>query len=409
LKDWLSIMNSKIFYGWWVVSACSLISLYVGGVVFFGFTAFFEPIRQTFGWSHTQISFAGSLQGVEVGLFAPFAGILVDRFGARVITQVGLIIVGAGLFWLSRVQSLVMFYAAFLFISFGAGGCTAVVTLTAIANWFNKKASLAMGLLGAGVGAGGLIVVLIVFLIDRFQWRTTLVVLGVGMFLLGLPLAALIKDRPESIGLSPDGVSVYDNDPQAKGAKNDADISLGEAFRSRRFVFLSVVEMIRLAAIPAVLLHVMPYLSSLGVSRSTSGTVAAAIPLVGIFGRIGFGWLGDLYQKRYVMALTFLLLSLGILAFGFADNMWLILPFLICFPLGHSGSMVLRSSIVRDFFGRRAYGRILGIVLGAGAVGGIIGPTGAGWIYDTTGSYHLVWLILCGMTALATVLVLKLK
>lgn len=389
--------------------ACSLISLYVGGAVFFGFTAYFDPIRQTFGWSHTQISFAASLQGAEVGLIAPLAGMLVDRFGARAITQVGLIIVGAGLFWLSHVQTLVMFYAAVLFISLGAGGCTAVVALTAVANWFNKKASLAMGLVGAGVGAGGLIVMLIVFLIDRFQWRATLVIMGVGMFLFGLPLAALIKDRPESIGLRADGVSVPDNNPKAQDVKDDTDMTLGEAFRTRSFILLNVVEIIRLAAIPAVLVHVMPYLSNLGVSRSTSGTVAAAIPLVGIFGRIGFGWLGDLYPKRYVMAVTFVLLSLGILAFGFADNMWLILPFLICFPLGHSGSMVLRSSIVRDFFGRRAYGRILGIVLGVGAAGGIIGPTGAGWIYDTTGSYHLVWLILCGMTALATALVLKLK
>ncbi len=402
-------MGPKVFYGWWVVLSCSLVNLMVGGVVFFGFTAFFDPISETFGWSHTQISFAVSLQGLEVGLFAPFAGMLVDRFGARAITQLGLIIVGAGLVWLSRVQTLPMFYAAFLFISFGAGGCTAVVTITAVANWFKKKITLAMGLMGAGIGAGGLMVMLVVFMIERFQWRTTLVILGIGMFLLGLPLAALIKDRPESIGLLPDGLGISGDDPEAGPEKDEADMSLGEAFRSRSFFFLNVVEMIRLSAIMAVILHVMPYLSSLGVARATSGKVAAAIPLLGICGRLGYGWLGDRFEKRYVMASTFGLLSLGILAFGFAGNMWLILPFLICFPLGHSGSMVLRSSIVRDFFGRRAYGKILGVILGAGAIGGIIGPTGAGWIYDTTGSYHLVWPILCGTTALAMVLVSRLK
>ncbi len=71
----------KIFYGWWVVGACFLIFLYMGGAVVFGFTAFFEPITNELGWSYTQISLATSLRGVELGLLAPIAGLLVDRWG----------------------------------------------------------------------------------------------------------------------------------------------------------------------------------------------------------------------------------------------------------------------------------------------------------------------------------------
>ena len=74
---------SKVFYGWWVVSACFLISLYLGGVVILGFTAFFEPIANEFGWSYAQISLAASLRGMEVGLLAPVLGLLVDRWGPR--------------------------------------------------------------------------------------------------------------------------------------------------------------------------------------------------------------------------------------------------------------------------------------------------------------------------------------
>lgn len=157
--------NKKIFYGWWVVISCALIGLYVGGVVFFGFTAFFLPIKEEFGWSHAQISLAVSLQGAEMGIFAPLVGFLVDRFGPRKLIIWGIITVGSGLLLLSRTQTLLMFYVSFLLVSFGAGGCTAVVLTTAVANWFHKKIGIAMGLMGAGIGGGGLVVMLLPYLI----------------------------------------------------------------------------------------------------------------------------------------------------------------------------------------------------------------------------------------------------
>ena len=115
-------MMKKIFYGWWIVLACSLICLYGGGIVFFGFTAFFDPIREEFGWSYTQISLAASLRGLEAGVFAPLIGFLVDRFGPRKLMLWGTIIVGFGLILLSLTQSLAIFYASVMLIGFGAGG-----------------------------------------------------------------------------------------------------------------------------------------------------------------------------------------------------------------------------------------------------------------------------------------------
>ena len=69
----------KIFYGWYIVGASFLIFIYMGGVVFYGFTAIFEPIANEFHWSYAQISLAASLRGLEIGLLAPLTGILVDR------------------------------------------------------------------------------------------------------------------------------------------------------------------------------------------------------------------------------------------------------------------------------------------------------------------------------------------
>jgi MFS family permease len=402
-------MIRKMFYGWWIVLACSLLGLYVGGIVFFGFTAFFEPIREEFGWSYTQISFAASLRGLEMGIFSPLVGVLVDRFGPRKLMVWGTIAVGFGLILLSLTESLAMFYAAFLLLAFGAGGCTAVVTMTAVANWFRRKVGLALGLMGSGVGAGGLMVMLIVGLIDIYQWRGTLIILGLGMWALGIPLSLVVRDRPEHYGYSADGEVSSPSVESHETSDTGVEIGLREALRMRSFLYLTIVELVRMMALMAVFTHVMPYLASLGMPRATAGLVAGAIPLIGIIGRFGFGWLGDVLDKRHVLAVAIGFISLGLLAFNYVQLGWAIVPFLLFLPLGHGGSMVLRGSIVREYFGRDSFGKMIGVLMGSAAFGGIIGPTLAGWAFDTMGSYQPIWLLLCGLNGLTTVLILRIK
>ena len=95
-------MMKRVFYGWWITLACSLIGLYVAGAIFFGFTTFFEPIAAEFAWSYTQISFAISLRGLEMGIFAPLVGFLADYFGPRKVLFGGVITTGAGLILLGQ-------------------------------------------------------------------------------------------------------------------------------------------------------------------------------------------------------------------------------------------------------------------------------------------------------------------
>jgi sugar phosphate permease len=402
-------MIKKIFYGWWIVLACSLISLYYGGTVPFGFTAFFEPIREELGWSYTQISLAASLRGLEMGIFAPLIGFLVDRFGPRKLMLWGTITVGFGLILLSLTQSLAMFYAAFLLVGFGGGGCTSVVTMTAVANWFRRKIGLALGVMGSGFGAGGLMVMLIVGLIDLYQWRATLIILGLGMWALGIPLSLIVRNRPEHYGYSPDGEV---SSPHVEGQEmqdTGVEIGLREALKMRSFLYLNIAELIRFMALMAVFTHVMPYLSSMGMPRSTAGLVAGALPLFSIIGRFGLGWLGDVLDKRYVLAVATSLISLGLLAFSYVHVRWAIVPFLLFLPLGHGGTVVLRGSILREYFGRDAFGKMIGVIMGFGSLGGIIGPTLAGWMFDTVGSYQPIWLLLCGVTSVTTILILRIR
>lgn len=397
-----------VFYGWWIVLACFVIGLYVSSIIFFGFTAFIEPIVKELGWSYTQVSFASSLRGLEMGIFAPFLGFLVDRWGSRRLMFFGVITVGLGLILLSFTQTLFMFYVAFLFLSFGAGGCTSIVTMAVIANWFRKKAGKAFGFMASGFGASGLVIPIIVWLIETVQWRTTLVILGLGMWAIGLPLAGLIRNRPEPYGYLPDGLPLVAEEDAALESK-EIHLSLKEALKERSFLYLTLAEFFRFMIVTSVVTHVMPYLSSIGIDRQSAGLAAAAIPLFSILGRIGFGWLGDVYDKKKVMILTFFLLGLGMGVFGYVQTGWILVLFLLLFPPSFGGTMVLRVSMLREYFGRESFGKLLGIIMGAASLGGIIGPPLAGWVFDTRRTYLPVWWVFAAMSGLALLLVWRIR
>jgi OFA family oxalate/formate antiporter-like MFS transporter len=402
-------MIKNIFYGWWIVLACFIIGLYVSGITFYGFTAFFEPLIKEFGWSYTQVSFAASLRGLEMGVFAPLIGFFVDRLGSRKVIFWGVITVGFGLFLLSLARSLAMFYAAFLLLAFGAGGCTSVVSMAVVANWFDKNVGKALGVMASGFGASGLMVPVIVWLIEAYQWRSTLILLGLGTLALGLPLSLVIRNKPEPYGYFPDGKSTSGPIIQEEMRFSKDGISFRQVLKNRSFLFLNLTEAIRMMAVSTVATHVMPYFSSVGISRSKAGLVAGAIPLFSIIGRLALGWLGDVFEKRYVMALAFGLMSVGMLIFCYVQIGWMILLFLLLFPPSFGGTMVLRGSILREYFGRDSLGKMLGIVMGSASIGGIIGPTLAGWVFDSWGSYQFIWVAFSAFTAIAIMLVLKIK
>jgi len=396
----------KVFYGWWVVFACFLIAFYVSGTIHYGFTAFFEPIVEETGWSYTQISIAASLRGLEAGIFSPVIGFLVDRFGPRKLVFCGTLAIGFGFILLSWADSLAMFYGAFVPLALGISACTDIVLMTAVASWFRRNIGKALGIMACGFGAGGILVPVIVRLIDLYQWRSTLIILGLGMWLLGIPLSFLVRHKPEQYGYLPDGEASSEQVLTSKS--QHGKVGFKEALKSRDFWHMSIAEATRVIVITAVITHVMPYLSSLGMSRSRAALVATSIPLLSIIGRFGFGWLGDIFDKRYVMAGIFVLMGAGLLAFSYVQVTWLIFPFLVLFPLTW-GAMVLRGSMIREYFGMASFGRVFGMMTGIATVGRLMGPSLAGWTYDTLGSYQPIWLIFAGMAIIPVILMLTLK
>ena len=406
----------KIFYGWWLVGATVAIAIYIAAVVFYGFTAFFQPMADDFGWSYTRISLGASLRGLESGLMAPLFGILIDRWGPRRMIFFGAILLALGMFLLSRSTTLLSFYVAFAIIALGTSGCSMTALVTTVANWFKRKIGLASGIATCGFGLSGIMVPVIVKLIDAYGWRSAMSLLALGALVLILPLSLMFRHKPEQYGYLPDGdppgtVQLKleaEKAEKEKTAVEEPSYSIKQAAKSRAFWHLALAYACYHVITAAVVTHVMPYLGSIGIERSLSGMVAMGIPLSSVAGRLGMGWIADRIERRKVTIAGFIMMGLGLLCFEGVSKMgsWLIIPFLLLFCIGYGGNNTMRVALVREMFGRKSYGSIFGLLMGVSTAGSFLGPPLAGWAYDTWGSYQNVWFVIACFALVSLILTL---
>lgn len=404
----------RIFYGWWIVAACFFIALYVGGAIFYSFTTIITPIADELGWSYTQISFAASLRGLEMGMLAPLIGILVDRLGPRRLVFSGAIICTAGLILLSQASSLIMFYVAFALMALGISTTNMTVLMTAVANWFRRKVGTASGLAASGFGFGGLLIPVIVKLIDAYDWRTAMLFLSGGMLCFVLPLSLVLRHKPEKYGYLPDGevqAPTESDVPRPRSPAKAPDFKAKQALKSIVFWRIAIAFVFFAMVVSATITHVMPYLNSIGIPRSTSSLIATAIPLMSIGGRLGLGWLGDKLSRKKVAALGLAMMSLGTLCYANVPSfgLWLLIPFLILFGLGYGGCSVIRPGLAREYFGRSNFGTILGLFTGIAMIGMISGAPLAGWVFDNWGSYQGIWFVFALLPVVALTLLLTIQ
>jgi MFS family permease len=228
-------------------------------------------------------------------------------------------------------------------------------------------------------------------------------ILGIGTWILILPLSLLLRHNPEQYGYLRDGETRGRLNPeqgQASAQKREVDSGVPGALRSRVFWQIALGLFGHYLVISAVLTHVMPYMATIGIARSASSLLASAIPVISICGRLSFGFLGDRFDKRWVAASGLALVSVGMFFLGFVTNLgtWILWPFLVLFGIGYGGPIPMSAALVREYFGRARLGTILGLVVGVLQIGSMVGPPLAGWAFDRFGSYEGTWLALAGVT-----------
>ena len=383
-----------MFYGWWIVIAGGLGMSITAGINFHGFGNFIIPLTNEFGWNRTTISGLFSLARMESGLLGPLEGWLVDRVGPRRLMIVGIPLMGIGYILMSRVNSLAAFFFVYIFaITLGNSLGMSTPMAASVANWFNRKRGLAFGIMWSGVGLGGLFVPAVGWLIAAYNWRIASIVIGVFIIVMGIPIAALMRHRPESYGYMPDGEELdTDDETGAVRRRQQPDLSQDftarEALTTSSFWYLTLSIAARSLVSGGVGLHLVPYFVDLGASDVFAATLAGAVGVLSIPGRFGLSAVSDYLNRRYVMAVSLFLMTIAIVFMARATSVTQVLPFLVLYAAAQGGISVIPQSLIAEYFGRRAYATIQGFRGTIQMIGIIIGPLVSGYVFDTTGSYE---------------------
>src|SRR3954454_21731025 len=324
--------SKKLFYGWYMVGAGSALQFLQSALMTQSFGAYVAVLQAERGWSKTALSGAAALQQMETALLGPFIGWFMDRFGPQGIIRVGIVMFGLGLILLSYTDTLPTFYAAFLVIALGASFCGMFPINTALIHWFERWRARALSSMSIGLALGGVSVPLVAWSLQTFGWRGTAFSSGVIAIVAGLPLAMVIRRRPEDHGETVDGVP-----PQVHLASGEApppdprrDFTAAEAVRTPAFWLLSLGHGFALFVVHAVTVHAIAHLKEgLGYSLEQAALVISLVTLAQV-GGVVIGWtIGDRYDKRLIAAACMLMHMAGLLMLTYAVNAAMVFGFAI--------------------------------------------------------------------------------
>jgi sugar phosphate permease len=275
-------------------------------------------------------------------------------------------------------------------------------------NWFVRRRSFAMGLSNALSRFGALFLVpLLAWLVDpdfldRPGWSLTAFILGIVTILLALPLTSLLRNKPEDYGLLPDGDTEEGIERRNKEAlisgvtiEQEYDFTVSQALRAPAFWFISLGHGFTSMVLLAFMLHLAPMMTDQGYSLQTAAFVVSAYTAVSMVFQLVGGYVGDRMPKNVALMMFTLCQALGvfILTFG-PSNLFAAYGFALLFGIGFGGRNPISSSIRGDYFGRKNYGKIMGISQVPMNVLLLIGPVFAGVMRDSTGTYQTAFAVL---------------
>ncbi len=399
-----------IFFGWWIVAAGFVIQILNGGLLFHAFSAYVLPLQADFGWSRGQLSGAFSMARAESGILGPVQGWAIDRFGPKIMMQIGMVLFGAGFIYMSQINSLVTFYIAFALMALGSSLGGFMPLATTVTNWFARKRAMALGVMMTGMSVGGLTVPLVVWSLNAHGWRTTSLVSGIIILVVGIPLAQLMRHSPEQYGQLPDGVKRSYSGGKMRPAPAITGLTARQALKTQAFWTLSLSHGAALLVVGAALLHQIPHMvEGMGLSEGSAASVVAVLAVVVILAQLSGGYVGDKINKKIGIAGCMLAHAAGFAIFA----MWGSIFGAFAFALLHGAAWGVRSPLINsiraDYFGRASYATIMGFTSMIVMIGMTVGPLFAGILRDTTGSYETPFLILAGLAALGSLAALSAK
>jgi MFS family permease len=388
---------SRVFYGWWVAAAFSLI-IFLSTGARFAVGPFLKPVVNDLGLDRGSFSLVISLSLFLYGAFMPFVGPLADRWGPRVVCSLGGVVMAGSLVLTGTMTSLWQF--ALYYGIFGALGLAAtgqVVASATLTRWFVKRRGTAVSLLSVASMSGiALLVPIVMWCILRFGWRASFMILGVTSLLVTLPLAMwFLRDSPEDIGLHPDGRMP---EPVAAGRAPAIErTATGDALRTPSFwqmgggLFSCGFSMSLLSA------HGVPMLTDHGFHEMTASSAIGFLGMTSIGGGMLLGILADRYGRKPMLASVYLI-RVAAFALLFLVHEPVALMVVAAFGgIGMAGSLALTSALSADIFGRFSVGSIFSLIFLVHQMGSALGAWLAGFLFDLSGGYGPAFGVSCAV------------
>jgi MFS family permease len=392
---------------------------------------FLVALEEDFGWSRTLLSGAFSIARAEGALMGPFEGVLADRMGSRRTLTTGLLICGTGFLLFTTVSHPAPFYFVYVIITSGAGLGGYVPIATMINHWFARNRSRAMSVVMLGGSVGGALVPLIAWGIVEHGWRWVAGGIGVFVLMLALPVWILVRDRPERMGLRPDGdaaTSRRADPPTGSGrtalsselprqvgvgthpiAQETPEMTAREAMRTWAFWGIALSHAGTGIMVTTLALHLVPHLHDQGMSLPLAGTVVLVMTCTAACFQVVGGWLGDRVDKRYVIFVFMTMQGLAVLFLLMVDSLAMAMLFAVMQGAAHGGRAPAATTIRGEYFGRKSFGTILGISMMPMNAGSIAMPLLAGLMYDLRGSYTIPFLSMGVMVLVCGALILTVR
>ncbi len=409
----------RIFFGWWSVLFIGIISGLGHGFNTYGISVFFTRIAAELELNRAFTALAAGIGRLEGGITSPLVGWLSDKFGPRWIVIIGICIAGAGMVFMNFITEVWHYYVAWgVLIGLGLNIGLTVACDKNINDWFIRRRGMAQGIKFTLISIFGIIVLqAITPLIESQGWRFTCLVWGIIMFA-SVPFSfMLIKPRrPEYYGLLPDGAEVSpgtedEGDMIERGvgyasSLQETEYTFRQAIRSGTFWLLMVGFSVHNFTASGFNVHVFPFLTDTGIKETAASGMMGMMVFFTIPSRFFGGIIADRVPKsrlQFLLLASFLLQAIGISTFLWYQNLPAIYVLLICHGLSSGAVTPIVILMLGRYFGRKAFGSILGTMIACLAPMGLLAPVYFGWIFDTTTSYNIAFITALVLSLLAVV------
>jgi MFS family permease len=361
----------------YILATAFLSLLAIVGFALYGLPFFYDFYMKEFGWSRTVVTSGNALGKLLVApLFGFIAGWLIDRYGPRRMLMAGALMTGSAMIALSLMNSLALFYVAYIFVALGYvfGGPLPCQVL--ISRWFSKNRGKAMGIAYLGIGTGGALVPLIAASLEnKVGWHMALLTIGFLVIVIAVPLSFFLKDPRMK---------------QEELAVISPAVPISDILKNRNFYLLALGSMCSIGAVGGINQHLKLYLRDLSFTQAQAAQVMSLVLFMSLAGRLLMGFLADLMKRKHVMILIYLIVGFSIPLLLLPDFPGRIYLFAVIFGIGLGGDYMIIPLMAGDLFGVKTLGRVMGIVLVADGLAESLTPMLVGALYNDAEKSYLI-------------------